>query len=243
MIKKLFLVFVFSSIGVFSYAQRTNKDTTAIMILDKMGALLGELGSVGFTTSISKDVAFSNDTFIKVFTKSKVKIKGPNKFSVRVTGEKKNETYSYNGQQVAYYSFSNNIYTVADAPDNLIETLDWLYNSFEVEVTTADPLYPDFSKSLVENMSFIDFAGKAVYNDQEVFHIVAGNDSVVIQIWVSNDSYFLPVKTVITYLDEPYSHQHETDFSDWELNQEYPDSIFEFLPPPNAKQITWLKKE
>jgi len=243
MIKKLVFTAFFVGMINFSYAQDMYKDTTAIMILDRMGALFGDLESVGFTTSVSKDVVFSNDTFIKVFTKSKVKIKGPNKFSVRLTGEKKNETYSYNGQQVAYYSFSNNIYTIADAPDNLIETIDWLYNSFEIEVTSADFLYPDFSKELVNNMNYIDFAGVVNIGGKEAFHVVAGNDAVAIQIWVSNDNYFLPIKTVITYLDGSYSHQHETDFSDWELNQEYPDSIFEFMPPPNARQITWLKKD
>lgn len=243
MIKKLLFVFFFTSIATLSQAQKTNMDTAAIMILDKMGAVLGELNSLGFTSKVSKDVIFTGNTFIKVFTESTAKIKGPNKFSVRINGEERNETYNYNGEQVAFYSFVNNIYAIADAPDNLIETFDWLYNSFEIELTSADILYPDFSQQLVNNMDFIEIAGKVQLEGKQAFHIVAGNDDVVIQLWISNDNYFLPVKSVITYLDGEYRHQYETDYSDWELNQIYPDSIFEFMPPPNASQITWLKKD
>jgi len=242
MMKKICFTLTMLIIGFGAYSQEYSKDTTAIQILDKMSSLFGELKSVGFNTQVSKDVAFANSFFIKEFTNSHVKIAGPNKFAIKVIGEAKEDKYSYNGSQVAYYSFSNNIYTIADAPDNLIETIDWLYNDFGVEVTSADVLYPSFSKDIVEDMDFIQYLGEATVNGKRAFHIGCSNDSVTIQLWISNDIYFLPVKTLITYLDDPYAHQHEVDFSDWEFNIEYPSSIFDFSPPPGARQITWLKQ-
>ena len=103
-------------------------------------------------------------------------------------------------------------------------------------------LYPSFSKDLVEAMDYIQFLGEATVNGQRALHIGCSNGEVTIQLWISNDIYFLPIKTLITYLDEPYAHQHEVNFSDWEFNVEYPSSIFEFSPPPGARQITWLKQ-
>ncbi|PZX47478.1 DUF2092 domain-containing protein [Algoriphagus chordae] len=243
MIRKIGLGLLLILTGHFAQAQEKVMDTTALMILDKMSGVFGELSSVGFTSKVSKDVVYAENFFIKEFSSSKVRFVGPNKFSVRVTGEKREDLYSYNGSQVVYYSFANNIYTVADAPDNLIETIDWLYNDFDVELTTADLFYPSFSKDLVDEMDFIEFLGVTLINGDRVFHIGAANDHVTIQLWISDDGYYLPKKTLITYLDGPQSHQHETDFSDWELNNVYPESMFEFLPPPGAKQITWIKKD
>ena len=91
-------------------------------------------------------------------------------------------------------------------------------------------------------MDYIQFLGEATVNGQRALHIGCSNGEVTIQLWISNDIYFLPIKTLITYLDEPYAHQHEVNFSDWEFNVEYPSSIFEFSPPPGARQITWLKQ-
>ncbi len=242
MVKRIFFVLSLLLIGTTSYSQDYLKDTVAIQILDKMSSVFGDLKSVGFKTQVSKDVAFANNFFIKEFTSSQVKIAGPNKFVVKIIGESKEDKYSYNGSQVAYYSFSNNIYTIADAPDNLIETIDWLYNDYGVEVTSADVLYPSFSKDIVEDMDFIQYLGETTVNGQRTFHIGCSNNLVTIQLWISNDIYFLPVKTLITYLEEPYANQHEVDFFDWEFNQEYPNSIFEFSPPPGSRQITWLNQ-
>lgn len=229
--------------AMIAQAQESKMDTTALMILDKMSSVFGELKSVGFTSKISKDVAFADDFFIKEFTTSKVRITGPNKFSVHASGEDKDDLYAYNGGQVAYYSFKNNIYTVADAPDNLIETIDWLYTDFNIELTNADVLYPSFSSDLVENMDYIEFLGVTHIDGERVYHIGGANADMTVQLWISDDAYYLPRKTLITYLDGVYAHQFETDFSNWELNQEYPETIFEFLPPPGAKQITWMKKD
>jgi len=218
-------------------------DTTALMILDKMSGVIGELKSVGFKSTIARDVAYSDDFYIKEFTSSKVKITGPNKFSIRVLGEHKDDLYAYNGSQVIYYSFKNNIYTVADAPDNLIETVDWLYTDFNIEMTTADVLYPSFATDLVDNMDFVEFLGVTHIDGEQVYHIGAANERMTVQIWVSADAYYLPRKTLITYLEGKYAHQHETNFTDWEMNQQYPEQIFEFLPPPGARQITWMKQD
>ncbi|MEP0713731.1 MAG: DUF2092 domain-containing protein, partial [Algoriphagus sp.] len=220
-------------------AQESRTDTTALMILDKMSGVLGELKSVGFTSTIANDVAYSEDLFIKEFTSSRVRITGPNKFSIRLSGENKDDLYAYDGSQVVYYSFKNNIYTVADAPDNVIETIDWLYTDFNVEFATADLFYPSFSADFAEYMDYIEFLGVTHIDGERVFHIAGANDKITVQLWISDDAYYLPRKTLITYLEGQYAHQFQTDFTDWELNQEYPESIFEFMPPPGARQITW----
>lgn len=233
---------LFFSVSI-AEAQESRMDTTALMILDKMSSIFGGLKSLGFTSQISKDVVYADDFFIKEFTSSKVRITGPNKFSVHVTGENKDDLYAYNGAQVVYYSFQNNIYTVADAPDNFIETIDWLYTDFNVEFTAADVLYPSFSADFAENMDSIHFLGVTHIDGERVYHIGASNSLMTVQLWISDDAYYLPRKTLITYLEGNYANQFETDFTNWELNQEYPEPIFEFMPPPGARQITWMKKD
>ncbi|GAB3228490.1 DUF2092 domain-containing protein [Algoriphagus aestuariicola] len=242
MLKKICLGLALIVTGHFAKAQEGKIDSTAMMILDKMSGLFGELKSVGFTSEVAKDVVYSEDFFIKEFGSSKVRFLGPNKFSVRISGEKQDDLYSYNGSQVAYYSFANNLYAVADAPDNLIETIDWLYEDFGVELTLADLFYPSFSQDFADKMDYVEFLGVIHIDGVRTFHIGAANENATFQFWISDDGYFLPKKILITYMDGPYAHQHQTDFYDWELNQDLPESIFEFLPPPNAKQITWIKK-
>ncbi|WP_296703706.1 DUF2092 domain-containing protein, partial [Algoriphagus sp.] len=87
------------------HAQDKIIDTTAVLILDRMSSIFGEMKALGFTSKVSKDVVYSENFFIKVFSQSDVKIKGPDKFTTRLHGENKEDLYSYNGKQVIYYSF------------------------------------------------------------------------------------------------------------------------------------------
>lgn len=241
--KNFYVTGIFLLLSISAFSQEKYQDSTALMILDKMSALVGEAKSMGFYTQLSKDVAYAEDFFIKEFESSEIVLKGPNKFFVKSDGERKSEMFAYQGDQVVYYSFLNNIYTAAEAPDNLIETLDWLYHSFDIEFTFADFLYPNFTSELIENMDYIEFLGTVILDGKRVFHIGTANENMTVQFWISDGAYFLPQKILITNLGGAYAHQVEADFSDWEINKEYPDSIFEFLPPPGAKQITWFSKD
>ncbi|MFC3880406.1 DUF2092 domain-containing protein [Algoriphagus namhaensis] len=226
---------------VTAQAQEIKLDTTALTILDNMSEMFGQLKSIGFKSNIARDVSFSNDVNIKQFSSTEVKIQGPNKFVTRVHGEEKEEVYKYNGEQVYYFSFTNNLFAVSDAPDNLIETIDWLYTDFGIEFTAADIFYPNFSKDLADNMNFIQFIGVVHIDGERSFHILAQNESISVQFWIKDDVYLLPSKVVLTYLDKPFFPQYEVEFSGWELNMEYPEAIFEFNPPPSSRQITWMK--
>lgn len=242
MVKKGSLILLLIVVSFSVQAQEKSIDTTALRILDKMSGLFGEIKSVGFVSKVSRDVVYEENFFIKEFSSSKVILAGPNKFSVRIQGENREDLYSYDGKDVSYYSFKNNIFAKAAAPNNLIETLDWLYTEFDIEFTAADVLYPSFAKDLTESMNYIRFLGVVLLDGERVFHIGCANDQVTIQLWIKDDAFFLPKKTIVTYLNGAYAHQDETDFSEWEINPVYPESIFEFMPPPGARQITWIKK-
>ena len=241
MIKRMSLGLFLLFWAVTAQAQEIKLDTTALTILDNMSEMFGQLNSVGFTSDISRDVAFANDINIKQHSSTEVKIEGPNKFVSRIHREDKEEVYLYNGVHVAYFSYTNNLYAFAQAPDNLIETIDWLYTDFGIEFTAADIFYPNFSSDLAENMDYIQFIGVVELDGDRVFHILAENETISVQFWIKDDLYLLPKKVVMTYLDKPFSPQYEVDFSDWELNEDYPDTIFDFNPPPSTRQITWMK--
>jgi hypothetical protein len=70
---------------------------------------------------------------------------------------------------------------------------------------------------------------------------MATNTDLNVQIWVSNKTYLLPKRFVIIYKNES-NIQFESTFSNWTLNPNIPNAVFDFLPPPNAKLISILKK-
>jgi hypothetical protein len=235
-----FLVFFLSIASI--KAQEVYHDSTALLILDQMGLFIGELNSLRFKTTTSTDVVYSENYLIKEFQTTELLFKGPNKFLVRTNSPDKDEVFLYDGKQVAFYSFREKSYSVADAPPTILETLDWMYESLGIEVTVADFLYPDFTQELLESMDYLEFLGRVEIEGEKMFHIGGSNSEMTFQFWIRHDVGFTPAKIVLTYLDKPYARQVEVDFGKWEINPSFPDAAFDFVIPPGARQITWALK-
>ncbi|TFV97287.1 DUF2092 domain-containing protein [Algoriphagus kandeliae] len=240
--KKLFTFVLGIFLSQSLQAQSTFHDSTALLILDKVSEYFGQLNSVKFNTKISEDVAFSDNFFIKEFRNAEFIFQDNNKMAAKISNQDKDKFFFYNGQQAVYFAKEDNYFTVADAPDNTLEMLDWLDQSFGVHLLFADFLYPDFTLSLVENMDYLEFLGTAYLDGIEYYHIGGANADLSFQLWIHQDLEMKPKKVVLTYFGEPYARQMEVNFDNWESNEIYPQTIFEFLPPPNSRQIIWLQK-
>lgn len=220
-------------------AQKAQYDTVAIIILDRMTDFIGDLSSGSYTVNYSYDTPDKELGLIKHFNKSEVYLSGPTKMLVDSRGDKGHRSYYYNGTQVAYYNYSENNYGYIDAAPTTIETIDEVNADYGVEFPAADFLYPTFTDDLIASSEKISYLGIKEIEGKECFHIAAHSKKMDIQIWIANDATNLPVKYVIVYNnDENHVGQFECDFSNWAINPNLPDAMFEFTPPPSARILT-----
>ena len=239
--KKIFFILLFI-MSLQTFAQESRFDSTAILILDKMSSVIGDLSSCGYTLNTSIDQIDVELGLIKQFTKHQVYMVGPDKMLVDSRGEKGHRGFWYNGSQLAYYSYTENNYAVIDAPSNIISTIDTVNKTYGIEFPAADFFYLTFTDDLIENNDEIVFVGKSIIDDKDCFHIIAKNSAMSIQIWISDDALFLPVRMVIVYYDVNPNQQYETTFSNWQINPELPNAMFEFSPPPDANRLKLVAK-
>lgn len=238
--KILFILVITLSLQL--YAQDSKYDTTAILILDKMSSVIGDLSSCSYILNTSNDQIDVELGLVKQFTTHQVHMVGPDKMLVDSRGEKGHRGFWYNGEQLAYYSYSENNYAVIDVPSNIIATIDTVNKTYGIDFPAADFFYPSFTDDLIENNDEILFVGKSSVDKKECFHIIAKNSVMSTQIWISDDALFLPVKMVIVYYDVNPNQQYESTFSNWQLNPVLPNAMFEFTPPANANKLKLIAK-
>ncbi len=230
-------------------AQTVRIDTVAVMLLDRMSAIIGDLNSCAFEVETSLDIPDS--TFflpipkvglIKEFNTHKVYMSGPDKLLVDSKGEPGHRMYIFNGRIMAYYSYTDNNYGYIPASGGIIEAIDQVNRQYGVDFPAADFFYPSLVDDLIENSSHLIFLGETTIRGASCFHIIATGKEKSIQFWISNDSRMLPVKMVITYLEQNRHPQFEATFTNWELNPDLPQHLFNFLPPPRSREITIIPK-
>jgi hypothetical protein len=234
--QKLLISLVLSCLFLGVSAQETQKDTIAVMILQRMSDVIGDLTSVSFNLMTSIDVDNYQYGTIKQFNHDEVYMVGPDKMLIHEYGYKGHRGFWYNGQTITYYLFDENNFAVIPAPDNIIATIDSVHHNYGIDFPAADFFYPTFTADVLDYFDNVIFLGKKVVDGQECFHILATNEDKSAQFWIANDAFNLPKKFVLTYKNKNNA-QYESTFSKWDLNPDIPVSAFEFLPPPGATEI------
>ena len=238
--KKLVLYSFSILFSLNAFAQETKYDPAAILILDRMSDVIGDLTSCSYKTISSHDVRDPDFGLVKKITNSEVYMVGPDKMVVNFFGAGGHSQCWYNGQQVAFYDYDENNYGVVDAPSTIIAMIDSIHEHYNVDFPAADFIYPAFTDDLLESSDRLAYVGSVTINGKECFQLIATNKSYSTQIWISNDAYNLPIRYVINYFAQAGSPQYEVTFSDWQLNPDMPTSMFEFLPPPGANQVRMM---
>ena len=239
--KKLILSCFLMAASLGTWAQAPRVDTVAVIILNRMADVIGELNSCSFTLTTAMDVADPEYGLVKQFRKDDVYLAGPDKMLIHSYGDKGHRGFWYNGWQFVYYSFDENNYALVDVPPTIIETIDTINQTYGIEFPAADIFYPTFVDNILNNFENIVFLGKKQLDDQECFYVMVSNDNMSVQFWIANDAYNLPRKFIIVYKKEG-NKQYEATFSNWQLNPDIPAAIFEFLPPPAAAKVTLMPR-
>jgi len=240
--KSTFIAFILLLLSLSGYSQETKQhDSTAIFILDKMADVIGNLESVSFELNNSNDKFNSDKNIEKQYSKSIISFSGPDKLMAKIEGINGTKGFWYNGSYVSFYNFEENNYVTLEAPETTLEMIDEMHLNYNFQFPAADFFYPNFTDDMMEQFDSIKFLGKKTIDNEECYHIIATNKDLNVQLWVSNETYLLPKHFVIIYKNKS-NLQFQSTFSNWSLNPNIPDAVFDFLPPPKAKLISILKK-
>lgn len=240
--KKNLLLLPLLLLSFFGFTQEVKEiDSTAVFLLDKMGEVIGDLESVSFKSNNSADELDANKNILKHYSTSVLSFSGSNKLRIRTEGTKGKKGMYYDGSHLSYYNFDENNYITLDAPESTLEMIDKMHLDYNFNFPAADFFYPSFTDDMLEQFSTIKYLGSEFIDGEECYRIMATNDEMNVQLWLSNGTYLLPKRFVIIYKNKS-NLQYESTFSSWIINPNIPNSTFDFLPPPHAKLISILKK-
>ena len=231
-------------IATLTFAQCTQKnskeyDTRAIKELDILSETIGKLNSCSYTIEVNKHEKSSDDNWQSVTTKHDVYMRGPSKLYIHTNIESDNKGYWYNGNQLAYYSYSQNIYDTVSISGNIIEAIDFIHKKFDIDFPAADFFYPTFTDDIINNNDKVYFVGEEKIEESICFLIQASNKKELINIWID-------VSTNLPHKLEIFSNNnrsvYEAQFLNWKINPNLPDEIFNFTPPSNSKKVALTPK-
>jgi hypothetical protein len=245
--KKFFFLLLFGfTVSAQLRAQKAQKaqavqvrriDTVAVAILDKMSAIIGDLGSCSVTIKSNYDVTSKELGLIKHSDEDHLYLHGSNKLLVKSEGDRGSRDLYYDGKTLSYYSMDRNQYGQIDAPASLVEMIDTVSRRYGIEFPAADFLYPTFVDDILAESKELVYLGLTTIDGKECYHIAGMGSDKSFQFWISDDAFTLPIKMVIVYTTKPMNPQYEAVLSDWQVNPTLPDAMFDFSIPHKAHKV------
>src|ERR1035437_2228891 len=169
--KSFFVIFLLCFLSAQIKAQSSKIDTVAVSILDRMSAMIGELGSCSATVRTNYDVSSKELGLVKHSDVEHLYIGGPDKLLVRSEGDKGSRYLLYNGKTLSYYSADKNHYAQTKVPSSVIEMIDYMNRKYGIVFPVADFLYPGFVDDILAEANNLVLLGMTKVDGKECFHI------------------------------------------------------------------------
>lgn len=234
------LIFCIAAVAGAS-AQRTNIDTVAIAILDRMSAMIGSLSSCHYTVRSNYDIRSQHLGLVKHGDDEQIYMQGPNKLLIRSQGDRGERSLYYDGETLNYYSLENNQFATLPLSASIVDMIDTVNKLYGIEFPASDFFYPTFVDDLLSESKNLIYLGMTKVDGKDCYHIAGTTPEMTYQFWVSDDALTLPIKMVIVYTSRDMNPQYEAVLSDWQINPVLPSSLFEFMAPPKARKIKMAK--
>jgi hypothetical protein len=220
---------------LFTSCNSKEYDTRAVKSLDAMTSVIGELKACSYTLH----TIIANDS-IEVNNMSDAYMRGPDKLYVHTVGTVGERGFWYNGKSFAYFSYNKNEYDIIDAPNNILKLIDTINETYGIEFPAADFFYPSLTDDILENYNSVLFTGDEVIDGVNCVTIEASNSEETLQIWIEKTTN-LPHRMVMeskTNKNEFY----DVVFSNWRINQNLPDLLFEFQASESSTLVKFQSK-
>jgi hypothetical protein len=235
--KHLFCIISFFGFAAHLQAQSPKVDTVAVSILDKMSAIIGSLNSCSVTVKSNYDIPSRQLGLIKHSDEEQLFLHGPDKLLVRSEGDRGTKYLTYNGRTFTYYSLDRNQYGQVETPTSIMQMIDSVNRRYGIEFPAADIFYPSFVDDILSEAKNLQYLGLTKIDGKECYHVAGTAKDKTFQFWISDDAFSLPLKMVIIYTSKEMNPQFESVLTDWKINPDLPDALFDFTAPPKAKKI------
>lgn len=212
-------------------------DPKVIELLQKMSDLIENSKEYSFHAEILYDDTLPSGQKLQFAAAQDVSVKKTNKIFAKYQSDVESREFWYDGKTFTLLDDNKKLYSTAKAEPTIDGTLAEIMNKYGYTPALSDFLYSDPYNTLIKNVLSGFYVGPGDVNGIDCYHLAFVEKYIDWQIWIESGDKPIVRKIVITYKTVPESPQYIAVFSDWKLNENLPDSLFEPQLPSGAKEI------
>jgi hypothetical protein len=169
-----------------------------------------------------------------------IEIRRPDRFNISYGDDLSAKEAWYNGERLVVLDLRSGVYGELPSEPTIEATLDAVAEKYDVRMPLGELFSSDLYKTFSEGVDQTRYVGLHDVDGVPAYHVWFDSETTQFQFWIDSGEVPLPLKVVITYVDEPGEPQTTYVFSEWDLTADLPDDLFEPEIPEGAVLASFL---
>jgi outer membrane lipoprotein-sorting protein len=208
-------------------------DADAIAALDNLTATMGELESCSFTLQTT-EISIETGSPEASFKKTDAYLNGPSQMYFYTENNKGRRGVWYNETELSVFMFDDNTFQTIAVPERLMQVIDSLNGNFKMEFPAADFFYPSLADDVIQNSDSVFLLENKTIDGVDHLQVMAFNGKNEVYIIIDSETY-LPKQLEIYGKGEKLGESYISTLSNWRINPNLPESLFQFSPGDAAE--------
>lgn len=221
-------------------AQPTPSQQQARELLYAMARYLS--GLPGFEVSLVSSYDAVQDTGQKIeFNEVRaLAVARPDKLRMeQVRSDGSEDLLVFDGKSITIFDAAGNVYAQAPQPGSIDDSVTYFIRELGMKLPIGALLTTRFADELERRVKSVDYVELTDILPVPAHHIAGRMSNVDFQVWIAEGDKPLPLRIVLTYVQEPGEPQFRAQFLDWHLQVPTGAELFSFTPPAGARQIAF----
>ena len=242
----LMVIAVMSMSSFQAHAQSENSEESASFshaktILQKMSNYLSSADQFSFHAVMTEDRVFNKDYSIHGEVRSEIAIRRPDKVFADIKSDYNHKMFWYDGSRITLLTVPANYYATAEASGSIEEMTNFVSDNFGVHIPLATLAFENSFEMLTDGVIDGYYTGLHSVGGVSCHHLLFIDEDAEWQIWIEEGQNPVPRKYSVKYKLDDRDYVFVALIKNWQFNEFAPDEIFNFIPPPEAGEIEFVK--
>jgi hypothetical protein len=225
-----------------AFAQSDEIEPQAVTLLQSATDFLAARQSFSVDTRSTLEAVLTTGQKLEFDFAVTLSVVRPNRLRADRAGDLVNQVFSYDGKTLTLFNPDDGYYATAAAPPTIEGMLDFAREKLDIVAPAGDLVSEDAFSILMEDVTTAFVVGKAVVDGVVCNHLAFRNPDTDFQIWIEDGGQPLIHKMVITSADVAGEPDFSVLLTSWNLEPEFGEGFFTFVPPAEAMKIDFLPK-
>jgi len=214
------------------------RDAKAEATLKKMSEYMAGLKSFSADAYIFDEQIMADGFKLSILRSASVKMQRPDKLYLSLKGMIRNQEVFFNGENLVIYGKNLKMAIEMQFKGDVDAMLDKATDIFSAELPGRDLLSKDVYTPLMDVVTESADLGVIKIGDVACRYLAFRSDEVDFQLWVEEGDRPLPCRYTITSKWTYGAPQYTVTFTNWQVNQKFPDSDFTYTAPEGIQKTT-----